>query len=186
MKHKMQFDVIIVGGSYSGLAAAMALGRALRTVLVIDDGKPCNRQTPHSHNFLTNDGTPPTEIATLARLQVSKYTTVKFFKGLATNGHKTDQGFEIEGSSRETFAAKYLIFATGIKDILPGIPGIEACWGISALHCPYCHGYEVRQEKTGILGNDHPGSFCNWRQCFKNADSGKCGNNGDNRWDCNK
>lgn len=157
MKQEMQLDVIIIGGSYAGLAAAMALGRALRTVLIVDDGKPCNRQTPHSHNFLTNDGKTPAEIATLARLQVSKYTTVEFFKGLATNGRKTDQGFEIEVSSGETFATKHLIFATGIKDILPSIPGIEACWGISVIHCPYCHGYEVRQEKTGILGNGDAG-----------------------------
>lgn len=157
MKHKMPFDVIIVGGSYSGLAAAMALGRALRTVLVIDDGKPCNRQTPHSHNFLTNDGKTPAEISSLANLQVSQYKTVEFFKDLATNGRKTDLGFEIQVSSGETFAAKKLIFATGIKDILPGIAGIEACWGISVIHCPYCHGYEVRQKKTGILGNGDAG-----------------------------
>jgi thioredoxin reductase len=157
MKHNLQFDVIIVGGSYAGLAAAMALGRALKTVLVVDDGKPCNRQTPHSHNFLTNDGKTPAEIAALANLQVNKYKTVEFFKGLATNGRKTDQGFEIQVLSGETFAANHLIFATGIKDILPGIPGIEACWGISVLHCPYCHGYEVRQEKTGILGNGEAG-----------------------------
>ncbi len=157
MKHNMQFDVIIVGGSYAGLAAAMALGRALRAVLVVDDGKPCNRQTPHSHNFLTNDGKTPAEIASLANLQVSQYKTVEFFKGLATNGRKTDEGFEIQVSSGETFAAKKLIFATGIKDIFPGIPGIEACWGISVIHCPYCHGYEVRQEKTGILGNGDAG-----------------------------
>lgn len=157
MKHNMQFDVIIVGGSYAGLAAAMALGRALRTVLIVDDGKPCNRQTPHSHNFLTNDGKTPAEIAALANLQVSQYKTVEFFKGLATNGRKTDEGFEIQVSSGEIFAAKKLIFATGIKDILPGIPGIEACWGISVIHCPYCHGYEVRQEKTGVLGNGDAG-----------------------------
>ena len=157
MKHNMQFDVIILGGSYAGLAAAMALGRALRTVLIVDDGKPCNRQTPHSHNFLTNDGKTPTEIATLARQQVSKYKTVAFFKGLATNGRKTDQGFEIQVSSGETFTTKYLIFATGIKDILPDIAGIEACWGISVLHCPFCHGYEVREQKTGILGNGEAG-----------------------------
>lgn len=157
MKHNLQFDVIIVGGSYAGLAAAMALGRALKTVLVVDDGKPCNRQTPHSHNFLTNDGKTPAEIASLASLQVSKYETIKFFKALAMSGRKIDQGFEIQVSSGETFAAKKLIFATGIKDILPGIAGIEACWGISVIHCPYCHGYEVRQEKTGILGNGDAG-----------------------------
>lgn len=147
------FDVIIVGGSYSGLAAGMALGRAMRKVLIIDDGKPCNKQTPYSHNFLTNDGKSPTEIAALANLQVKRYDTVMFFKGFATSGVKIDNGFKIQVGTGETFVAKKLIFATGIKDMLPDIDGISACWGISVLHCPYCHGYEVRQEKTGIVAN---------------------------------
>ena len=151
------FDVIIVGGSYSGLAAGMALGRALKKVLIIDSGKPCNRQTPYSHNFITHDGDTPAEIAALANLQVRSYDTVKFFDGLATSGFKTETGFEISVASGETFAAKKLIFATGIIDIMPDIDGFAACWGISVLHCPYCHGYEVRNEKTGILGHGEYG-----------------------------
>ncbi len=153
MKFEQKFDVIIVGGSYSGLAAAMALGRALKNVLVIDDGKPCNRQTPHSHNFLTNDGKTPAEIAALANAQVGKYKTIQFFKGFAKSGIKTDKGFEIQVASGETFVANKLIFATGIQDVLPDIDGLSACWGISVIHCPYCHGYEVRNEKTGVLSN---------------------------------
>ncbi len=147
------YDVIIVGGSYSGLAAAMALGRALKKVLMIDDGKPCNRQTPHSHNFITHDGKTPTAIATLAKEQVQLYDTVEFFSGLATTGKAHKNGFKIVVSSGEIFESKKIIFATGIRDILPDIEGLPACWGISVLHCPYCHGYEVRQETTGILGN---------------------------------
>ena len=147
------FDVIIVGGSYSGLAASMALGRALKKVLIIDDGKPCNRQTPFSHNFLTNDGKSPTEITALANLQVRRYKTVEFYNGLVTSGIKTNNGFEIHVASGETFATKKLIFATGIRDVMPDIDGFAACWGISVLHCPYCHGYEVRNEVTGLLGN---------------------------------
>lgn len=147
------FDVIIVGGSYSGLAAGMALGRALRKVLIIDDGKPCNRQTPYSHNFIMHDGDSPTEIAALANLQVRRYDTVKFLNGLATSGMKTESGFQIQVSTGETFATKKIIFATGIRDMLPDIDGFAACWGISVLNCPYCHGYEVRNEKTAILGN---------------------------------
>ncbi|MGK2861316.1 MAG: NAD(P)/FAD-dependent oxidoreductase [Chitinophagaceae bacterium] len=153
MKINNNFDVIIVGGSYSGLAAGMALGRALRNVLIIDNGKPCNKQTPQSHNFLTNDGRPPGEIASLAKRQVKKYDSVTFFKGTAIKGTKTVNGFEIQVSAGETFAAKKLIFATGIKDLLPPIDGLAECWGISVIHCPYCHGYEVRYEKTGVLGN---------------------------------
>jgi len=167
MTDNKHFDVIIVGGSYSGLAAGMALGRALRKVLIIDEGKPCNRQTPFSHNFLTNDGKSPTEIAALANRQVRRYETVKFFDGLATSGIKTENGFEIQVASGETFAAKTLIFATGIIDVLPDIDGLAACWGISVIHCPFCHGYEVRNEKTGILGNgdysyDFASLISNW------------------------
>ncbi len=153
MHKSNQFDVIIIGGSYSGLAAGMALGRALRKVLIIDSGKPCNRQTPYSHNFLTQDGKTPNEIAMLARQQVEVYKKVAFFNGVATNGIKTESGFDIQVASGEIFKAKKLIFATGIRDIMPDIDGYAECWGISVLHCPYCHGYEVRNETTGILGN---------------------------------
>jgi len=157
MTDNEQFDVIIVGGSYSGLAAGMALGRALRKVVIIDDVKPCNRQTPFSHNFLTNDGKSPAEIAAVANLQVKRYDTIKLFNGLATGGISNENGFEIRVSSGETFAAKKIIFATGIRDMLPGIDGLAACWGISVLHCPYCHGYEIKNEKTGIISNGDGG-----------------------------
>lgn len=151
------FEVIIVGGSYSGLAAGMALGRALRRVLIIDSGNPCNRQTPHSHNFLTQDGNTPGHIAKIARQQVARYDTVKFCHDLATKGTKTENGFEIQIASGEKFSGKKIIFATGINDQMQNTPGFAECWGISVLHCPYCHGYEVRNEKTGILGNGEYG-----------------------------
>lgn len=151
------FDVIIVGGSYSGLAAGMALGRSLRKVLIIDSGLPCNRQTPHSHNFLTHDGDTPTAIAAAAKKQVSAYETVAFISDIAVSGKQTANGFEINTASGKTYTGRKLLFATGIKDIHPDIPGFSECWGISVLHCPYCHGYEVRNKKTGILGNGDNG-----------------------------
>jgi len=157
MTHEKTFDVIIIGGSYAGLAAGMALGRALMQVLIIDDGDPCNRQTPHSHNFITQDGKTPQEISVLATRQVQLYDTVKFFHGLASSGVKTKTGFEIQVTSGESFRSKKVIFATGIRDILPDIHGSAACWGVSVLHCPFCHGYEVRNEPTGILGNGEYG-----------------------------
>lgn len=153
MKQEKKYDAIIVGGSYAGLATAMALGRALRKVLVIDSGNPCNQQTPHSHNFLTNDGKTPKEITGIACQQVQQYKTVDFLSAFVTSGRKTESGFVVETESNETFAAKKLVFATGIKDSMPDIPGFAECWGISVLHCPYCHGYEVRQQKTVILAN---------------------------------
>ena len=150
--HK-KFDVIIIGGSYAGLSSAMALGRALRNVLIIDSGLPCNRQTPHSHNFITQDGEKPGIIAEKAKAQVLKYDTVKFLNDHAINGKKTENGFEITTKSGEIFETKKLVFATGVKDIMPDIKGFSECWGISVIHCPYCHGYEVKNEKTGILAN---------------------------------
>ncbi|ANH79805.1 pyridine nucleotide-disulfide oxidoreductase [Niabella ginsenosidivorans] len=153
MPESKHFDVIIIGGSYAGLSAAMALGRSLRNVLIIDSGLPCNRQTPHSHNFITQDGAPPEVIAEKARAQVLNYDTVKLHNDLAVSGTKTENGFAITTGSGVIFHAKKLIFATGIKDLMPGIKGFAACWGISVIHCPYCHGYEFRGQPTGILAN---------------------------------
>jgi thioredoxin reductase len=131
----------------------MSLGRAVRNVLIIDSGIPRNRQTPHSHNFLTQDGKTPKQIATLAIEQVSQYKSVRFYSGLAIRGAKTEKGFEIETQAGDLFYSKKLILATGVKDVFPGIKGFAECWGISVIHCPYCHGYEVKNEKTGIFGN---------------------------------
>ncbi len=150
---KEKFDVIIVGGSYSGLAAGMALGRALRKVLMIDGGKPANRFTPYSHNFITQDGTPPAEIASLARLQVDHYSSVKRINGFAVHAEKRGDDFLVRLDSGDTFLSSKLILATGVVDLFPSIPGFAECWGKSVLHCPYCHGYEVRGATTGILGN---------------------------------
>ncbi|GAB4024853.1 NAD(P)/FAD-dependent oxidoreductase [Spirosoma gilvum] len=154
---KTNYDVIIVGGSYSGLAAGLALGRALRNVLIIDNGQPCNRQTPHSHNFLTQDGSPPTEISSLARHQVAAYKSVTFLEATVTTAQQTDSGFQVQLQTGEHYTARKLVLATGIRDLMPDIDGFAECWGISVLHCPYCHGYEVRQQKTGILANGETG-----------------------------
>lgn len=153
MEKTTNFDVIIVGGSSAGLSAGMCLGRALRTVLIIDSGKPCNQQTPHSHNFLTQDGSTPEKILSIAREQLAEYKTVELIADLAVKGIKTDSGFEITTQSGKSFLSKKLVFATGIKDSMPAIEGFAECWGISAIHCPYCHGYEYSNEETGILAN---------------------------------
>jgi len=144
------YDVIIVGGSYAGLSAALALGRSLKSTLVIDGGKPCNRFTPASHNFLTQDGQAPAVIATSALEQVKAYDNVKFHSGLAVSGAKEPDGFSIEVDNGTRFFCNRLIFGTGIIDQLPDIPGFSECWGKSVIHCPYCHGYEYRGQKTGI------------------------------------
>lgn len=155
------FDVIIIGGSYAGLSAAMTLGRSKRHVLIIDDNNPCNRQTPHSHNFITHDGEKPAVIKAKALEQVLKYDTVHLQEGTALAGAKTEKGFEITTAAGDTFAADKLLFATGLTDIMPDIKGLAECWGISVLHCPYCHGYEVKDSPLGIVSNgDMAFEFC--------------------------
>ncbi|KUJ61117.1 pyridine nucleotide-disulfide oxidoreductase [Flavobacteriaceae bacterium CRH] len=178
MIQQKHFEVIIVGGSYSGLSAAMSLGRSLRQVLVIDSGLPCNRQTPHSHNFITQDGEKPKVISAKAKLQVEFYDTVQFYNGLAISAIKTENGFEIKTESGKVFTSGKILFATGVKDLLPEISGFADCWGISILHCPYCHGYEVKKEKTAIIANGEMGFeyaklISNWTKDLRLLTNGK-------------
>ncbi|GGF25731.1 NAD(P)/FAD-dependent oxidoreductase [Echinicola rosea] len=147
------YDAIIVGGSYAGLSAAMSLGRALRKVLIIDSGNPCNKQTPHSHNFLTQDGKKPGEIAATGREQVLQYPTVHIENDRAIDAKKQAEGFELNTASGTTYLGKKLLFAAGIKDHMPEIDGFADCWGKSVIHCPYCHGYEVKNLPTAIMAN---------------------------------
>lgn len=153
MPDQQLLDVAIIGGSYAGLSAAMTLGRARRNVLIIDSGKPCNRQTPHSHNLITHDGKTPAEISALARGQVLAYPTVHMRAGLVTEVSGNDGAFDVTTDDGRTLQAKKLIFTTGIRDIMPDIPGFAESWGISAIHCPYCHGYEYSDARTGVLMN---------------------------------
>lgn len=154
MEKNKNFEVIIIGGSYAGLSAAMALGRSLRNVLIIDSGKPCNLQTPNSHNFLTQDGKPPIEISTIAKLQVEQYKTVSILNDFAISGRKTSIGFEIKTNTSRVFTAKKIILSTGVKDMIPKIKGFSECWGISVIHCPYCHGYEHKALKTALIASE--------------------------------
>lgn len=153
MKEIPNHEVIIIGGSYAGLSAAMSLGRALRDVLVVDSGDPCNKQTPHSHNFITQDGETPANIIRKVKAQLAAYPSVRFLDAVVTDVKKVEEQFAISTSTGNTFTAARLLFATGVKNIMPDVPGFAECWGISVLHCPYCHGYEVRHQPTGILAN---------------------------------
>jgi thioredoxin reductase len=153
MQQKNSFDVIIVGGSYAGLSAAMVLGRSLRNVLIIDNGQPCNRQTPHSHNFLTRDGETPATISAIAKEQVLQYPTVSFLTDLATKAYSDSGIFGVETATGQRFNSKKLVLAAGVEDLMLSIPGFAECWGRSVLHCPYCHGYEVHGQQLGILAN---------------------------------
>jgi thioredoxin reductase len=149
-----KFEVIIIGGSYAGLSAALALGRSLRSVLILDTGTPCNRQTPAAHNLLTHDGRPPAEIRAMALKDLQKYPSVSFLddKAISVTGHDGD--FYVQTASNGAKGAAKLLFATGTRDLLPSLPGFAECWAITAVHCPYCHGYELRHLPTAILVND--------------------------------
>lgn len=157
MEKQDLYDVIIIGGSYAGLSAAMALGRSLKKVLIIDSGKPCNSQTPHSHNFLTRDGETPANLSAIAKTQVLAYPTVEFIDGLAENAKKNADGFTITTADHQIFKTKKIVIAAGVKDIFPSIKGFAECWGISVLHCPYCHGYEVKGKTKGVIANGEIG-----------------------------
>ncbi|MEO9476517.1 MAG: NAD(P)/FAD-dependent oxidoreductase, partial [Cyclobacteriaceae bacterium] len=147
------YDVIIIGGSYAGLSSGLALGRSRRKTLIIDAGDPCNKLTPHSHNFLTQDGVPPAKIASIAKEQVLAYPTVSWHSDFVDNLKITDGLLQVTTADKSTFIGRKLIIATGLKDMLPEIPGFKECWGKTIIHCPYCHGYEYRDEKTGIVAS---------------------------------
>ena len=157
MQQLKVYDVIIIGGSYAGLSAAMSLGRSLRNVLVIDSNNPCNKQTPYAHNFITNDGISPQELRDKAKQQVLAYPTITCIDGLAVDVIPLTNSFEVVLDTAETYSCRKVLFATGVTDTIPNIEGFSACWGISILHCPYCHGYEAKGKKTGVIGNGDMG-----------------------------
>jgi thioredoxin reductase len=148
----MNHDVIIIGGSYAGLAAGLQLARARRRVLVVDAGIRRNRFAGSSHGFLTQDGTSAAQIATKGRSQLLAYESVEWLSGEATRAEAEDGGFRvaIEAAGREE-TGRRLVLALGVKDHLPDIPGLEERWGRSVFHCPYCHGYELDRGRIGVL-----------------------------------
>lgn len=166
------YEVIIIGGSYAGLSAALALGRARRKVLVIDAGEPCNRFTPHAQNFLTRDGTPPAELRRLARADVERYLTVTFRDGRVIRLEGEQDDFRVTLGTDDSVNARRIIAATGVIDLLTDIPGLAECWGTSVIHCPYCHGYEFADQPTGFLSNGpavefFPKKLLNWTSDLK-------------------
>lgn len=145
------FDVIVVGGSFAGLSAAMQLARAKRRVLVLDDRRPRNRFAPHSHGFLGQDGKAPAEIIGEATAQLAAYPTARIVVREASKAERIGERFVVTQSDGTTLSADRLILATGVRDELPSLPGLEERWGLSVLHCPYCHGYEVGNKRLGVL-----------------------------------
>jgi thioredoxin reductase len=147
----MHRDAIIIGGSFAGLAAATYIGRARRSVAVIDAGLPRNRFAAHSHGFLSQDGSTPGDILTAARAQVAAYPSVTMIAGEATAARTDGSGFAVTLGSGETLTADRLVLAFGLSDELPGLPGISERWGNSVIICPYCHGFEFSGRRLGVL-----------------------------------
>ncbi|NSY47051.1 NAD(P)/FAD-dependent oxidoreductase [Agrobacterium tumefaciens] len=147
----MKYEVIIIGGSYAGLSAALQLGRARKNILVVDAGERRNRFASHSHGFLGQDGKAPGDIIAEARRQIERYPTIHWAEGRVTNAEGSFDDFviEIDGNRRERAAR--LILATGVTDELPDIAGLKERWGSAVFHCPYCHGYELDQRRIGVI-----------------------------------
>jgi thioredoxin reductase len=167
------YDVVVVGGGAAGLSGAVALARSRRSVLVVDAGDPRNAPAGHVHNFLTRDGTPPAELYAAGRAEVTRYGG-RVETGRVTALSRPSSRPSSRDSSRDssrpsspdssrdgdlfqvqigprTVTARRLLVATGLRDELPDVPGLAARWGIDVLHCPYCHGWEVRDKRIGVL-----------------------------------
>jgi thioredoxin reductase len=146
-------DALIIGGSNAGLSAALVLGRARRKVLLLDSGQARNTPSPEVHSFLTRDGTPPAELRRIAYEQLRPYTTVSLQFDSALSAQQDGKGFAVTTASGATHRARALLLATGVRDELPPVPGLAERWGRQVLHCPYCHGWEVRERRLAVLAN---------------------------------
>lgn len=152
MARKTAFhDVAIIGGSFSGLSAALYLARARRTVAVFDHGRTRNRFSAHGHGFLGMDGLTPDEMRIRGRSDVMAYPTVDLRETAIDVVEPDGDGFRLTTGDGASIAACRLILACGMRDTLPPIDGLDACWGKTAVHCPYCHGYELADRPTGVL-----------------------------------
>jgi thioredoxin reductase len=151
----MTYDVIIVGGSYAGLSAALQLVRARRRILILDEGIRRNRNAATSHGFFGQDGRAPGDIVADARAQVMAYDTADWIEGRAISAAPHEGGFAVATADGARHSAQRLILATGVIDMLPEVPGLAERWGRSVFHCPYCHGYELGDGPIGVIASMH-------------------------------
>ncbi|MGO4191448.1 NAD(P)/FAD-dependent oxidoreductase [Arthrobacter sp. YAF17] len=146
-----RYDVVIVGGGAAGLSAATTLGRALRSVLVIDSGTPRNAPAAGVHGFLSRDGMNPRELLAIGRSEVLAYGGT-VIDGEAVSARRASDGFEVILEDARPFIGRRLLVTTGLTDGLPPIDGLREQWGKGVVHCPYCHGWEIRGQRIGVLG----------------------------------
>jgi thioredoxin reductase len=152
-----KYDVIVIGGGAAGLSGALALVRSRRSVLVVDDGTPRNAPAEGVHNYLTRDGVPPAELYAIGRQEVAGYGG-EFATGTVT-AVRRDELFTVELADGTTYQGRRLLVTTGLTDVLPDVPGLAERWGRDVLHCPYCHGWEVRDQAIGILATTGMATF---------------------------
>ena len=146
------YDVLVVGGGAAGLSAALVLGRARRKVLVVDSGAPRNAPAAHMHGFLSRDGMPPAGLIHVGCEEVRGYGAT-ITTGFVSELVKSAGGFEARLDDGQYVGARMVLVATGLRDELPDLPGLRARWGRDVLHCPYCHGWEVRDKVLGVVWN---------------------------------
>ena len=144
-------DVAIVGGGPAGLAAAVTLARSLRSVVVVDAGEPRNAPAEGVHNLLGREGVPPGALLADGRGEAQAYGA-EILAGRAVDARRTGDGFTVDLADGRSVRARRLLLATGLVDVLPDVPGVRELWGTGVLHCPYCHGWEVRGRRIGVLG----------------------------------
>ncbi|MEJ1155974.1 NAD(P)/FAD-dependent oxidoreductase [Microbacterium marmarense] len=144
------WDTIVIGGGPAGLSAALMLGRSRRRVLVLDTSEPRNRFADHMHGVLGHEGAAPWELAARGRAEVEQYG-VTVHSDAAEHVRSTERQVEVSLRDGETQRARSLVIASGASDELPQIPGLAEHWGSSVLHCPYCHGWEVKDRRIGVL-----------------------------------
>ncbi|MGH3658066.1 MAG: FAD-dependent oxidoreductase, partial [Micromonosporaceae bacterium] len=160
------YDVVVIGGGAAGLSGALALARARRSVLLVDAGQPRNAPAGHVHNYLGREGTPPADLASTGRDEVTRYGG-EIVTGRVDAVAKQDAGFVVtlhhdlpsdhdddrDQHRQRTVRARRLLVTTGLVDELPDVPGVAERWGSDVLHCPYCHGWEVRDQRIGVVAS---------------------------------
>ncbi|KOV24957.1 thioredoxin reductase [Streptomyces sp. XY431] len=149
------YDVVVVGGGAAGLSTALILARACRRVAVVDAGQPRNAPAAHMRGFLSRDGTAPAALLAAGRAELRDYG-VDLLDGrvdrIVPVPGAAEPAFEVQLAGGQALRARRAVVATGLRDGLPDLPGLAARWGRDVLHCPYCHGYEVRDRPLGVLG----------------------------------
>ncbi len=146
-----EYDVVVAGAGVAGLSAALVLGRSGRRTLVLDGGEPRNAPSPAVHGFFSRDGIPPAELLRIGREQLVPYPDVRLLRSRALDAKGEDGAFEVVLEDGAEVRARKILLASGVVDELPDVPGFRELWGQGVYHCPYCHGWEVRDRPLAVL-----------------------------------